>query len=93
MIFPYLWLLLFFGGDYSAKEIYSEMSKCYVEIEMTTNEVDRKRYQRAKEREVLYNENWKKIKVNINEIVDKFTPDAKGKKKGEKFVFKIGIIS
>lgn len=72
----------------SAKEIYSEMSKRYVEIEVTTNEVDRERYQRAKAREALYNENWKKIKVNINEIVDKFTPDVEGKKKGEKFVFK-----
>lgn len=59
-------------SDY--KSAYSDISKDYIENIVPTNSVDQERYKRSKERELKFNENWKKQKVNLNEIVDKFVP-------------------
>lgn len=62
-------------GDY--KEKYSAVSKLYVEETIQKSSIDIERYDRAKGREALYNEEWKRNPVNINEIVDRFIPSSK----------------
>jgi hypothetical protein len=59
-------------GDY--KSAYSDISKDYIEKIVPTREVEKGRYNRSKEREAQFNENWLKQKVNLNEIVDRFVP-------------------
>ena len=63
-------------ADY--KYTYSDISKDYIENTVPLNPVDQRRYDRSKNRETLYNENWIKQKVNLNEIVDKFVPAVEG---------------
>lgn len=63
-------------ADY--KSAYSDISKDYIENTVPSNSVDQERYDRSKNREALYNENWIKQKVNLNEIVDKFVPAVEG---------------
>ena len=70
-----------------SKSCYSEASKYYVEVETQSSEIDAKRYERSKERERRYNENWIKRSVNINDIVDCFTPGCEGYRDGVKLVF------
>jgi len=70
-----------------AKTPYSTVSKYYVTTTVPNSEIDQGRYDRSKERERKYNDNWNKQKVNINEIVDKFTPGCTGVAEGVKFVF------
>lgn len=70
-----------------SKTCYSEASKYYIEVDVRESELDAKRYERSKERELRFNENWKKRSVNINEIVDAFTPGCEGVRDGVKFVF------
>lgn len=70
-----------------SKSCYSEASKYYVEVKTRSSEIDAKRYERSKERERLYNENWIKHSVNINDIVDYFTLGCDGCRDGVKFVF------
>ena len=61
------------------------MSKHYVENNITEAESE---YNNSKERENKYNANWMKQKVNLNEIVERFTPGAEGEQKGNvKFIF------
>ena len=36
------------------------------------------RYVKSKIRESKFNENWKKNMVNLNDVVNKFTPKSKG---------------
>ena len=68
-----------------AKKIYSDMAKHYVDN--NTNNADSE-YNRSKSRESKYNANWLKQKVNINEIVEKFAPNAQGEQKGNvKYIF------
>lgn len=69
------------------KSLYSEVSHYYVEEKVLSSAVDRGRYERSKERERKYNENWKKTPVNINEIVDRFAPGDDGHEKGVKYIF------
>lgn len=63
-------------SDY--KQAYSDISKDYIENIVPSNPIDQARYDRSKAREALYNENWMKQKVNLNEIVDKFVPFLEG---------------
>ena len=74
-------------GD--SKSLYSEKSKEYVSKTVKTNELDRERATKSIARNAKYGKNWDKNKVNINEVVDKFTPGAMGKTvSGVKFVYK-----
>ena len=72
-------------ADY--KSGYSQASSAYVNTVVPSNKIDKERYKRAKEREALYNNNWIKQKVNINEIVKKFAPNSIGKVCGMKYKF------
>lgn len=71
----------------NAKEIYSEASKCYCETKVPANPIDQARYNRAKLREKEFNEIWKKEKVNIIDIVNRYAPEAKAYENGYKFYF------
>ena len=42
---------------------------------------------KSKAREAKYNENWKTQSVNINEVVEKFAPNAEGGVKNGKFIY------
>ena len=42
---------------------------------------------KSKAREAKYNENWKTQSVNINEVVEKFAPNAEGVVKNGKFIY------
>ena len=66
-------------SDY--KETYSEESKYYIEKEVSSRELDKNRYERSKQREDKYNEQWKMHPVNLNDICDKFAPGDNGHKK------------
>lgn len=65
------------------KELYSKASKYYVE----TNEEDAKRYAKSMKRKEKHNKDWEENKVNINEIIDKFTPEFDAKENHEKMIF------
>ncbi|WP_288801155.1 hypothetical protein [uncultured Fibrobacter sp.] len=71
----------------NAKERYSETSKEYCEIKVPSSPLDLARYKRCKERERKFNENWKKEKVNIIDMVNRYAPNAKVYTKGYKFYF------
>ena len=73
-------------ADY--KSGYSDASTHYVSNTIMNSEVDMKKYKESKAREVKYNDNWSRQKVNINDIVDKFAPNSSGKVKGMKYLFK-----
>lgn len=70
-----------------AKRRYSEASTEYREVAIPSSEIDQARYDRSKAREALYNENWKRNSVNINEVVSRFAPGAVGRRQGVKMVF------
>ena len=59
-------------SDY--KSAYSDISKDYIDNIVPSNAIDQGRFERSKDRENLYNDNWIKQKVNLNEIVDRFIP-------------------
>ncbi len=71
----------------TAKEMYSEVSKYYCEIKTRQSESVKRLYEKSKERERKYNENWKKEKVNLIEIVEKYAPNATAYENGVKFYF------
>lgn len=66
---------------------YSKAARFYARYMIHSNMVDAMRYYRSKLRESRFNENWKKNMVNLNDVVDQFTPGAKGKAKGVKYQF------
>ena len=77
-------------ADY--KSAYSNISKYYINSTVPSNAIDQGRYDRSKNRETMYNENWQKQKANLNEIVDKFVPKEEGvavqhSEGGVKYVF------
>ncbi len=69
------------------KEIYSATSKYYCEVSVLANEKNLESYNRSKVRELKYNENWEKEKVNIIEIVGKYAPGARTYESDYKFYF------
>lgn len=71
-----------------SKTAYSAAAYIYAMRTRHYSMLDAMRYYRSKLRELKYNENWKKNMVNLNDVVKKFTPGAKGKATGVKFEFK-----
>ena len=69
------------------KSAYSSASKKFVNKTIQNSEKAKHQYDISKKKEELYNEDWSKQKVNINEIVDEFAPNSKGYKVGYKYVF------
>ena len=70
-----------------SKSRYSAAAKFYARIMSHGSLLDAVRYAKSKLRESLHNETWKEHPVNINDIVNQFTPGVKGKPKGVKFEF------
>lgn len=69
------------------KELYSKASEYYVENKSVNSNIDHNRFERSKIREQKYNEEWLKNKVNLNDIIDQFTPDFKAYENGVKYIF------
>ena len=69
------------------KTNYSNESTKYVTNTIYVSKIDMARFNRSKERERKYNENWKQNSVNINDIVNQFTPNAVGTVHGVKYQF------
>lgn len=69
------------------KARYSEAAKNYAKVMIHSSILDALRYYKSKLRESKFNENWKKNMVNLNDIVNQFTPGVKGKAKGVKYQF------
>jgi hypothetical protein len=67
---------------------YSKAAKFYARIMIHSSMLDAIRYYKSKLRESKYNSNWEKNKVNLNDVVSKFTPSKKGEAKGVKYVFR-----
>ena len=70
-----------------SKSAYTSASKKFVNKTIQNSEKAKHQYDISKKKEEIYNEDWSKQKVNINEIVDEFTPNSKGYKVGYKYVF------
>lgn len=70
-----------------SKHNYSRRSNDYIEHAVSESYVDKGRYERSEAREAKWNEDWLKQQVNINEIVERFTPGARGRRNGVKYVF------
>lgn len=70
-----------------SKKLYSEASSYYIEVDVRQNRIDAERYKRSKKREETFNDMWMKHPVNVNEVVDRFAPNAKATKRGVKFEF------
>ena len=70
-----------------SKSGYSSAAFFYASIMIHGSMLDAVRYYKSKVRELKFNENWKKNKVNLNEVVKKFTPGSKGHAKGVKYEF------
>ena len=69
-----------------SKEEYSTESKDFI-ARVPTDKPAEKEYERSKKREAKYNERWKKQKVNLNEVVDTFAPDATIRKEKGKLIY------
>ncbi len=70
-----------------SKAGYSKAAKFYARIMIHGSMLDSIRYYKSKLREAKFNDNWKKHMVNLNEVVNQFTPGTKGKAKGVKYEF------
>ncbi|WP_169079327.1 hypothetical protein [Bifidobacterium erythrocebi] len=70
-----------------SKQRYSDSSHSYIDNDVPNSMVDQGRYSRSKDREAKWNESWEKQPVNLNEIVNRFTPSAQGRRRGVKYVF------
>lgn len=66
------------------KSDYSDASRHYLDDIVPQSPTEQERVRKAKEREAKYNDEWIKHSVNINDVVAKFAPEAKGRKKGYK---------
>lgn len=70
-----------------AKTPYSSTSAIYVTSAINNSNTEQDRYNRSKAREKKFNSNWSKQKVNINDVVNQFTPNCTGKAHGVKYEF------
>lgn len=70
-----------------SKARYSQAAKYYARILIHSSMLNAIRYYRSKVRESKFNENWKKHMVNLNDVVNQYTPGVKGKPKGVKYQF------
>ena len=64
------------------KTCYSDSAHKYIDNNVQYVQIDKIRYERAKEREKEFGTNWDNNKVDINEIINKFTPDVSPKIEG-----------
>ena len=69
------------------KAAYSAASKDYIDNIVPSSTKEQERYRAAKAREAMYNDDWIKLSVNINDMVAEYTPEAVGRKKGYKYKY------
>lgn len=69
------------------KTAYSAASKHYIKDIVPKSPTEQERYRKAKEREAKYNDDWDRLAVNINDIIQQFAPGSTGKKKGYKYKY------
>ena len=70
-----------------SKAMYSGAAKKYAQVMIHNSMLEAVRYYSSKVRESKYNANWEKHKVNLNDVVNRFTPGVKGRAKGVKYQF------
>ena len=70
-----------------SKARYSIAASFYARVMIHGSFLDAIRYCKSKLREKKFNENWKKNMVNLNDVVNQFTPKAKGSPHGVKYHF------
>lgn len=70
----------------NAKEVYSSKASEYTSGMSNAPEIVFKRFERSLLKKETYQENWKK--VNINELVEKYTPGITPTTSGTKLIFK-----
>lgn len=74
-----------------SKSEYSTIANDYIRIIVPNSSIEKDRYNKSKNRESRFNENWMAQKVNLNDIVNKFIPEGSPISKhtygGIKFVF------
>ena len=70
-----------------SKAGYSKAAKFYARVMIHGSMVDALRYYKSKVRESLYNSDWKKNMVNLNDVVNTYTPGVNGKANGVKYKF------
>lgn len=71
------------------KDKYSNAAKDYMTLDINEYEKDKNRAIKSEQRREKYEANWNINKVNLNEIVNLFCPNAIGEtQSGIKFVFK-----
>ena len=71
----------------NSKRMHSKLAEYSNGFVVPGSAKDRERYEKSKERERKYNERWKQHKVNLNELVNRYTPGATPKIKGVKAIF------
>ena len=67
------------------KADYSDASQNYVTKKIHETPIDLERYKRSKARESKFNDSWKKNMVNINDVIQKFTPNGVSSLHGVKY--------
>lgn len=70
------------------KDRYSGSSTQFVNEAADNNPETKKLFEKSKRREKLHNSDWLNRKVDINDIVNRFTPEATGYPSGVKFIFR-----
>ena len=65
------------------KELYSKASRYYVENHTDSDNG----YNKSLERKEKHNQNWEKQKVNLNEIIDRFSPRFEAHEHNSKMIF------
>ena len=73
-----------------SKSGYSLAAQIFNKITRHSSMRDAISYLKSKLREEKFNEDWKKNMVDLNQIVNQFTPGAKGVVKGYKYEFRKG---
>lgn len=69
------------------KDEYSAASTEFVSEANDRSERARQLYQASKQREARHNNQWIKHPVDINKVVNRFTPGSTGRREGVKYIF------
>ena len=70
-----------------AKTPYSKAAQYYVKEVVPKSEADQKRFAAGKAREARFNNQWIALAVNIDEVVDKYAPNAKQRVDRYKYIW------
>ncbi len=71
-----------------SKSLYSDASREYVNVDMQEQAQAQRWYNKSKVREARHKKKWESTPVDINEIVERFAPGAKGVKDKIKYLYR-----